>query len=230
MSHIWSLPKHKPHEDYRSSRVTSPLWTASTALAERPEMISPACTWRRFVPPQRFGKPTTRFLEAQAARPLLHSLTTSWVDQGLPDHSNKGKPTIHPPQRWWPQASPPKKKWQKVSTKTAEWKVQTMNSTKIQHPARCFQQYQRISCWWYEKIHSVPPDRWASRRTGPTPIFHSWSALAHITWNLPGSHRRLASWIHSQSVPVNKPHQSSRHYSMFIDVLSTISSLAARIY
>lgn len=110
MSHIWSLPKHKPHEDYRSSRVTSPLWTASTALAERPEMISPACTWRRFVPPQRFGKPTTRFLEAQAARPLLHSLTTSWVDQGLPDHSNKGKPTIHPPQRWWPQASPPKKK------------------------------------------------------------------------------------------------------------------------
>lgn len=119
------------------------------------------------------------------------------------------------------------KKMTEESTKTADWKFKQWIQ-KIQHPARCFQQYQRIFCWWYEN-HSVPPDRWASRRTEPTPIFHSWSALAHIAWNLPGSHRRLASWIHSQSVPG----QTTPIQQEFLDVYwcaTTISSLSARIY
>ncbi len=52
-----------------------------------------------------------------------------------------------------------------------------------------------------KKICFNPPDRWASRKTELIPIFHSWSALARIAWNLPGSHRRWANWIHWQSMP-----------------------------
>ena len=66
------------------------FWRITKAFLDS-EMVSIFPFLALVTPQCCLGKPKTR--------PLLHSLTTSWVDQGLPDHSNKGKPTIHPPPR-----------------------------------------------------------------------------------------------------------------------------------